>query len=813
MRSLSFPLNSGGSYACLLTACYFWRAELFDNCAPGLFANDSNERLFSLMRRTDIPLNRAGLPYREAESSSCDSLSTVGKDSHSRYAAILVEWASGMLRQLTQTASGQRRSRRTPAKAGRWRRGGGGGQQRRRRRLANVQQQRSSDAFDPSEAACLFKEQLASVKELCRSALLAVRADRFSCPALPRRRNGASLEEELTRSEAHLGSAESRFPPEKWMLGCNRGAAENAKRLTPNPAFFQHYPFLRAIVSDQRRATGPSEPGRPACTCNSYPPKRLLIDQTLRLPACATRRKSPEEGFVELSAEISAETTACINTIQTRRASIDVERRCSCSGPPMIQPHQCQHPMRRNRKAPAAPEVLPWLAGSAAAAASASGAGRDEESPMDSHAAIQHLLSRREDHPDVPLALAYKASTCTRSAWQNYYSYDTNVSTLFKTKEIVDIDAVPHHESIIPSARPPIALELFSSDGRTLLLVFRKRTMSKVYQKAGADGRALSELSQQHQRSAEQNASASFITALMVLVNHNKFDLGTKQSGVSLNDVVLRHGQRRLREFIRAHREALECDYVSSQLHNWIDLIFGYKQLGPAPSSNVDIDGIDDELKRTAVIGFINNFGQIPSSCSASRTPARRLAIPRAPSGAAADPLQPSTSLADRLFYHHLDTLRPSMTPTRELKERSARFWLRIDPWQPCPPISVLRDAAGPLLPELGPRGDNSLRLGVVDSDRIVATFEGVESVGCILCAVAPSDRMFVTGGTSTVVRVWQQFGRRLRTESGALRGSRDQSAIVWDLSRLCFVRQLAGHPAPVAAVAINESSGDIATA
>lgn len=42
--------------------------------------------------------------------------------------------------------------------------------------------------------------------------------------------------------------------------------------------------------------------------------------------------------------------------------------------------------------------------------------------------------------------------------------------------------------------------------------------------------------------------------------------------------------------------------------------------------------------------------------------------------------------------------------------------------------------------------------------------------------------------------------------------GSRDCTAIIWDLSRGVFVRQLRGHAGPIAAVAVNDLTGDIAT-
>lgn len=49
-----------------------------------------------------------------------------------------------------------------------------------------------------------------------------------------------------------------------------------------------------------------------------------------------------------------------------------------------------------------------------------------------------------------------------------------------------------------------------------------------------------------------------------------------------MGDVILPPWAGSPEEFIHIHRQALESEYVSSHLHHWIDLIFGYKQEGDA---------------------------------------------------------------------------------------------------------------------------------------------------------------------------------------------------------------------------------------
>ncbi len=108
------------------------------------------------------------------------------------------------------------------------------------------------------------------------------------------------------------------------------------------------------------------------------------------------------------------------------------------------------------------------------------------------------------------------------------------------------------------------------------------------------------------------------------LTNSNRFDFGVTQSAIRVDDVITppwAHHDPRV--FIRLNRRALESAHVSAHLHEWIDLIFGFKQRGPEATEalnvfeswtyegEIDFDKIKDPRDKQVQIDKLREFGQV----------------------------------------------------------------------------------------------------------------------------------------------------------------------------------------------------------
>ncbi|XP_032580525.1 neurobeachin isoform X10 [Drosophila sechellia] len=125
--------------------------------------------------------------------------------------------------------------------------------------------------------------------------------------------------------------------------------------------------------------------------------------------------------------------------------------------------------------------------------------------------------------------------------------------------------------------------------------------------------------------------------------NSSGYRLGHREDGALVDDIELPPWAKSPEEFVRINRMALESEFVSCQLHQWIDLIFGYKQRGPEAiratnvfyyltyEGSVDLDGVLDPVMREAVENQIRNFGQTPSQLLMEPHPPRSSAMHLSP--------------------------------------------------------------------------------------------------------------------------------------------------------------------------------------
>ncbi|XP_053571863.1 protein FAN [Bombina bombina] len=119
------------------------------------------------------------------------------------------------------------------------------------------------------------------------------------------------------------------------------------------------------------------------------------------------------------------------------------------------------------------------------------------------------------------------------------------------------------------------------------------------------------------------------------LLNSLKLDLGKRQGGKLVDDVELPPWASGPEDFLEKNRDALESQYVSEHLHEWIDLKFGCKQRGvQAIEANnvfhpvtyegeIDFNSIEDPDHKIAMLTQILEFGQTPKQLFTKPHPKR----------------------------------------------------------------------------------------------------------------------------------------------------------------------------------------------
>lgn len=81
-----------------------------------------------------------------------------------------------------------------------------------------------------------------------------------------------------------------------------------------------------------------------------------------------------------------------------------------------------------------------------------------------------------------------------------------------------------------------------------------------------------------------------FFSFAEFLENAERFNFGIRQSGERVDNVQLPPWARdSSRLFIFVHRQALESNVTRSNLHRWIDLVFGWRQIGQPAVESINV--------------------------------------------------------------------------------------------------------------------------------------------------------------------------------------------------------------------------------
>ncbi|XP_051524779.1 protein FAN isoform X1 [Myxocyprinus asiaticus] len=257
------------------------------------------------------------------------------------------------------------------------------------------------------------------------------------------------------------------------------------------------------------------------------------------------------------------------------------------------------------------------------------------------------------------------------------------------------------------------------------------------------------------------------------LKNLQHLDLGRRQGGRTVENVELPPWSSDADEFLQKMRSALESQYVSEHLHEWIDLIFGYKQRGSEAvaahnvfhpltyEGGVDCDSIEDPDQKIAMLTQILEFGQTPRQLFTTPHPQR--ITPRFHNLSAT----PSLSSSD------FSPVSPSMESFEDLTEESKKMaWSNMNKLtlQSCHKLhkEAVTDIAVTLSGDFVFSTSQDSTLKMFSKDGALQRSTSFSNMALSSCLILPEDKIVVCSSWDNNVYFYSvAYGRRQDTLMG----------------------------------------------
>ncbi|XP_029671745.1 protein FAN-like isoform X3 [Formica exsecta] len=212
------------------------------------------------------------------------------------------------------------------------------------------------------------------------------------------------------------------------------------------------------------------------------------------------------------------------------------------------------------------------------------------------------------------------------------------------------------------------------------------------------------------------------------LANSYGIDFGYRHDGTKIGDVQLPPWAKGPTDFVQQLRNGLESDYVSQNLHHWIDLIFGYKQRGiEAEKADNGNPCIKEKLINFAeLVAFQAHKDCVTSIIRKNTTSNEIISVGQ-------DGMLKLYNTNERKLTHSISLSLLSLSSCISYYTLSQRNILVAGSW------------------------DNTLIFYDIEFGRIIDVLQGHEdAVSCL--AWSPKHQVIISGSWDCTVKVWHEY-------------------------------------------------------